>query len=217
MPNPDSQRQPQSKGLISDQRRRPEHGGEELGDPSDDGCRYPESRTSSEQDSHGKNDGLHSAGSGDAELADSKSNGGCQPKGWHWGRVPTGASQEMADSLGHGRQEQRGDGSGGDFLSPFGACGGGSTVSRMGGAAHGLSCGMDFPGLLWPAGKGPYQHDWEAARTVKGKQPGRPARIKALGNAVVPSQALPVFIAIRQRIEETKASTNRFGMLEIED
>jgi DNA (cytosine-5)-methyltransferase 1 len=108
--------------------------------------------------------------------------------------------QELADPLGHGWQEQRGDWSGGEFLSPSGTCGGGSTVSRMGGAAHGLSGGMDFPGLLWPAGKGTYQHDWEAPRTVKGKQPGRPARIQALGNAVVPAQALPVMLAVAERL-----------------
>lgn len=188
--NPDSQRQPQQEGLISDQRRRSEHGGEELDHADRDGCRYPESRTSPEQDSHRQDNGLHSAGSGDAELADSDGTG--------WG-------------------EQRSAEPGGEELASFELQRGGSTVSRMDGAAHGFPSGMDFPGLLWPAGKGPYQHDWEAPRTVKGKQPGRPARIKALGNAVVPAQALPVFIAIRQRIEETKASTNLFGMLEIED
>ena len=259
MPNPDSQRQPQSKGLISDQRRRPEHGGEELGDPSDDGCHVAQNASGidqrGDQGSSWQEFPCQPARPGEParrvvgispekEMADPKLPGtGCEsgeaggqerepslavrlePETLRQAHGTTctegtesdGGNCELADSLGHGRQEQRGDGSGGDFLSPFGACGGGSTVSRMGGAAHGLSCGMDFPGLLWPAGKGPYQHDWEAARTVKGKQPGRPARIKALGNAVVPSQALPVFIAIRQRIEETKASTNRFGMLEIED
>lgn len=141
----------------------------ELDNADRDGCQYPESRTQTEQDRDGADDGLHSAGSGD-----------------------------RASQL---REHARRDGLG----------------AGMGGAAHGLSSGMDFPGLLWPAGKGAYQHDWEAPRTVQGKQPGRPARIKVLGNAVVPAQALPVFIAIRQRIEETQASADRFGMLEIED
>ena len=40
-------------------------------------------------------------------------------------------------------------------------------------------------------GKGDEQHDWEPPRLLTGKPVrGRPARIRALGNAVVPQQAL---------------------------
>ena len=41
----------------------------------------------------------------------------------------------------------------------------------------------------WPAGRGEEQHDWEPPRLLEGKPvKGRPARLKALGNAVVPAQ-----------------------------
>jgi site-specific DNA-cytosine methylase len=172
--NSDGQRQSQSGGLISDFRRWDQHSGQELDDADRHGCRHPESRSQAEPDSDRQDDGLHSAGSGDGELADTD---------------------------GSGRGEQRSAEPGGEELASFELQRGGSTEPGMGRAASRLSSGMDFPGLLWPAGKGPYQHEWEAPRTVQGKQPGRPARIKALGNAVVPAQALPVFMAIRQRIE----------------
>ena len=43
----------------------------------------------------------------------------------------------------------------------------------------------------WPAGRGEEQHPWEPPRLVSGPpQPGRPARIRASGNAVVPQAAL---------------------------
>jgi hypothetical protein len=37
----------------------------------------------------------------------------------------------------------------------------------------------------WPAGPGEAPHPWEAPRTLAGVA-NRPARLKALGNAVVP-------------------------------
>lgn len=58
---------------------------------------------------------------------------------------------------------------------------------RLGGAAHGRAEGLD--GHRWPAPPGP-QHDHEAPRTITGTQPNRRARLKALGNAVTPQQAL---------------------------
>ncbi len=38
----------------------------------------------------------------------------------------------------------------------------------------------------WPAGPGEQQYSWEPPRTVTGKQPHRIARLKALGNSIVP-------------------------------
>jgi DNA (cytosine-5)-methyltransferase 1 len=57
----------------------------------------------------------------------------------------------------------------------------------MGGAAHGLSGRVD----RWPAGPGRAQEPWEAPRTA-GRVANRVARLKALGNAVVPSVAREV-------------------------
>lgn len=46
------------------------------------------------------------------------------------------------------------------------------------------------PIRLWPAYRDQEQHDWEPPRVVTGKpQRGRPARLRALGNGVVPQQA----------------------------
>lgn len=59
--------------------------------------------------------------------------------------------------------------------------------SRVGGASHGLPAGMD----RWPAGPAEAQHDWEAPRTAKDIT-NRAARLKALGNAVVPQVAREV-------------------------
>lgn len=59
--------------------------------------------------------------------------------------------------------------------------------SNMGRSADGLPIGLDLP-ARWPAGQGAYQHDWEPPRTIpKGSDPYRRARLKALGNSVVPA------------------------------
>lgn len=65
----------------------------------------------------------------------------------------------------------------------------GSLFSGIGGlelGLDGLSAGMDraLPGGF-PAAPGEEQHPWEAPR-VAGKVANRAARLKALGNAVVP-------------------------------
>lgn len=62
--------------------------------------------------------------------------------------------------------------------------GGREAQSGMGGVPHGLSVRVD--GHRWPAPRGAEQYAWEPPRTVQGKQPNRIARLKALGNAVVP-------------------------------
>ena len=48
----------------------------------------------------------------------------------------------------------------------------------------------------WPMPQGNVQYDWEPFRTVRSGVPHRADRIRALGNAVVPQQALPLLDAI---------------------
>lgn len=48
----------------------------------------------------------------------------------------------------------------------------------------------------WPAGPGE-QHPWEPPRIATGVK-DRVAKLKALGNAVVPAQAYPIFRAIME-------------------
>ncbi len=49
---------------------------------------------------------------------------------------------------------------------------------------------------MWPAGPGE-QYPWEPPRIATGVK-DRVAKLKALGNAVVPAQAYPVFRAIAE-------------------
>lgn len=62
--------------------------------------------------------------------------------------------------------------------------GGGRTQSGLGRAVTRLPARVD----RWPAGQGEAQHAWEAPRTI-GRCDNRAARLKALGNAVVPQVA----------------------------
>jgi DNA (cytosine-5)-methyltransferase 1 len=48
---------------------------------------------------------------------------------------------------------------------------------------------------VWPARPGEAQHGWEAPR-LSAVSLERVAKLKALGNAVVPAQAYPIFAAI---------------------
>ncbi len=69
--------------------------------------------------------------------------------------------------------------------------------SGMGRSAYGLPAGLDFPG--WPAGRGVEQYSYEPPRTVDGKSVrNRAQKIKMLGNAVVPAQAVILFEAIME-------------------
>lgn len=98
------------------------------------------------------------------ELADARSEG-LDHRGIHRGGA--------AASSGFGKASgPHGDGVGGD------------AQPRMGRVPHGLSPRLD----RWPAGPGEEQHAWEAPRTV-GRCDNRAARLKALGNAVVPQVA----------------------------
>ncbi len=63
----------------------------------------------------------------------------------------------------------------------------GQPQSLLGGMFDGLSGWMDR--YQWPAQPGEYQHEWEPARVITERQPYRAARLKALGNAVVPHLA----------------------------
>lgn len=80
------------------------------------------------------------------------------------------------------QSEQRGD-AGGDRGAP---------QSRMGCSAHGLP--FDVAGHVFPAGRGENQRAWESPRALAGdvRVPDRPAKLRALGNAVVPQCALVV-------------------------
>lgn len=62
----------------------------------------------------------------------------------------------------------------------------------VGSHAHGLP--FDVAGHTFPAGRGAEQYVWEAPRSLAGdvKVPDRPAKLRALGNAVVPQCALVV-------------------------
>ena len=58
----------------------------------------------------------------------------------------------------------------------------------MGGNAYGFSGGLD--GHRWPAGRGQEQESWEPPRIARrGEIPENAARLRALGNAVVPQVA----------------------------
>lgn len=72
----------------------------------------------------------------------------------------------------------------------------------LGRAAHGLSAWMDRP--QWPARPGEPQHDYEPPR-VTSAQPQRTARLKALGNSVVPQCVYPIACAVREWLDAQAA------------
>ena len=75
--------------------------------------------------------------------------------------------------------------------------------SGMGGAADGVSAGIHSH--KWPAGRGQEQYPWEPSRLVPSKSVrNRSARLKMLGNAVVPQQAYPLFAAIVEAENENR-------------
>jgi DNA (cytosine-5)-methyltransferase 1 len=73
-----------------------------------------------------------------------------------------------------------------------------TTQPRLGGTATRLSNWLD--GHQWPAGLGQPQHDYEPPRVITGAK-NRTARIKALGNAVVPQVILPLAAAVREFLD----------------
>lgn len=79
---------------------------------------------------------------------------------------------------------------------------------RLGRATDGVPAGMDRCAIAipaWPARPGKAQHAWEAPRTTRGSSSARRARLKALGNAVVPAQVYPIFAALARRYREVPA------------
>lgn len=66
--------------------------------------------------------------------------------------------------------------------------------SILGRSVDGISPGLDSS--RWPAGPGEPQYAWEPPRVVREQVVDRTKRLRALGNAVVPQQAYPIFVAI---------------------
>lgn len=79
-----------------------------------------------------------------------------------------------------------------------GSGGFGAAQPRVGRGPHGIPLGLDGP---WPAGRGEAQHPWEPPRTAHGVRM-RPARLKALGNAVLPAEAALAWRVLWARVME---------------
>ena len=94
------------------------------------------------------------------------------------------------------RAERRGCGGGSRCDGGFGA------QPRLGRDADGLPGGLDAH--RWPAGRGEEQHAEEPPRTAHGV-PMRAARLKALGNAVVPQVAALAWRVLSARIAREAA------------
>lgn len=74
--------------------------------------------------------------------------------------------------------------------------------SQLGRASHGLSRRLDRHHGQFPARPNEPQYDYEPSRVTDVRE-NRVARIRALGNAVVPQQAYPFAVAIKAFLEAT--------------
>lgn len=142
-----------------------------------DGCSYVADDHGSRQQQPGRTDGKIGRWAGD------------------------GGEAVMVDADGTGREKQCFSVAGSEELASFEYSGGRCSQSGVVRGVHGLSSRLDGSGrFLWPCGPGGVQHDWEPERTVSYQIPGRRSRIMALGNAVSPAQAYPIFKALAARV-----------------
>ncbi|SEN53415.1 DNA cytosine methyltransferase [Lihuaxuella thermophila] len=125
----------------------------------------------------------------------------------HSGRLPIGekaensrftsSSQDVADTDGAGQQKCNvtsiAERSGFSTWSVDPRRAERPAESGLGRVLDGFPTGMD--GHRWPAGLGQEQYDWEPPRVAEGVK-NRVARLKALGNAVVPQQVYPILRAM---------------------
>jgi DNA (cytosine-5)-methyltransferase 1 len=102
---------------------------------------------------------------------------------WQWSdqQEPGEECEGETDTRAHGTQEPMAEvGQRREYTQ-------GKSESRMGRGITRFSDWLDR--YLWPAGPGEEQYEWEPRRVTQEKVPNRAARLKALGNAVVPQVA----------------------------